>query len=88
VAERWLDASKGHGEHFTETKSKTRSDFNPSLYRAHNLFEQFFNKIKNVGVWQPDTTSSQSAGWVERLVRRSSQSVGGSDTHQSTFVNG
>jgi hypothetical protein len=60
AAERWLDASKGHDEHSTETKSKTRSNFNPALYRAHNVFEQLFNKIKNVGVWRPDTTSSQA----------------------------
>jgi hypothetical protein len=34
------------GEHPTETKSQRPICFSPHLYRARNLIERFFNKIK------------------------------------------
>jgi transposase len=34
------------GKHSAETKSQTPVSFSPYLYRARNLIERFFNKIK------------------------------------------
>jgi transposase len=47
--------------------------FSPYLYRARNLIERFFNKIKQCRRSRPDTTNSQPTIW------RSSNS------HQSAF---
>jgi transposase len=47
--------------------------FSPYLYRARNLIERFFNKIKHVGVSRPDTTNS-----LPTILRSS-------NSHQSEF---
>jgi transposase len=39
-----------------KSNRKEALSFSPYFYRARNLVERFFNKIKSVGVWQPATT--------------------------------
>jgi transposase len=56
-----LPASKEHGRTFR--RKRNRKDpirFSPYLYRARNLIERFFNKIKQC---RPGTTNSQPTIW-------------------------
>jgi transposase len=41
------------GEHSAKRNRKDPICFSPYLYRARNLIERFFNKIKHVGVSRP-----------------------------------
>jgi transposase len=45
--------------------------FSPYLYRARNLVERFFNKIKQCRRVQPDTTNSQPTIWRSSNTHRS-----------------
>jgi transposase len=73
----WIrDLARQQGAWANIPPKRNRKDpicFSPLLYRARNLIERFFNKIKQYRVSRPDMTNSQPTIW------RSSNS------HQSGF---